>query len=298
MVQSEKNMTKDNTSSKGRRTSGKGGFKKDRPAGRPEKRAQSGRKRPPKGVLHKEQAAKTGNSEEMRLNKYIAHAGICSRREADRLIEAGAVKINGKTVSDLGHKVLPGDKVQVGEQSIRPERMVYLLLNKPKAFITTTDDPFNRRTVMALVQNACKERLYPVGRLDRNTTGLLLFTNDGELAEKLMHPSNNVHKIYHATIDKNLKREHFDAIARGIELEDGFIKADKIAWVGDGQDHRQIGLEIHSGKNRIVRRIFEHFDYQVIKLDRVIFAGLTKKDLPRGKYRFLTQKEINFLKML
>ncbi len=240
----------------------------------------------------------SSNPDEMRLNKYIAHAGICSRREADKLIEAGAVKVNGEVVSDLGHKVMRSDNVQVGEERIRPERLVYLLLNKPKAYITTTDDPYERRTVMSLVQNACKERIYPVGRLDRNTTGLLLFTNDGHLAEKLMHPSNKIHKIYHATLDKNLKAEDMDAIANGLELEDGFVKSDKIAYVGDGQDRRQAGLEIHSGKNRIVRRIFEHLGYNVIKLDRVIFAGLTKKDLPRGKFRFLTQKEIDFLKML
>jgi len=241
---------------------------------------------------------KNYNPDEMRLNKYIAHAGICSRREADKLIGAGAVTVNGVIVTDLGIKVKRTDNVHVGEQRIRPERPVYVLLNKPKGFITTTEDPFDRKTVMSLVKDACKERLYPVGRLDRNTTGLLLFTNDGEMAEKLMHPSNSIHKIYHASLDKNLKQEDMDAIAKGIKLEDGQIKADDISYVNDGDDHRQVGLEIHSGRNRIVRRIFEHLGYQVVKLDRVIFAGLTKKDLPRSKWRFLSAKEIDYLKML
>lgn len=233
----------------------------------------------------------------IRLNKFLAHSGVCSRREADKFIQAGLVRVNGEIVKELGTKVHPTDKIQFEDQTLKREKLVYVLLNKPKGFITSMDDPFDRKTVMSLVENAVKERIYPVGRLDRNTTGLLLFTNDGQMAKKLTHPSHRIKKIYHITLDKDLDREHFDAILSGIELEDGIIKPDAMAYVLD-DNKREIGLEIHSGKNRIVRRIFEHFDYQVVKLDRVKFGGLTKKDLPRGKYRFLSPPEINMLKIL
>lgn len=232
----------------------------------------------------------------MRLNKYLAHAGIASRREADTLIKSGVVKVNGVPVTEMGFKVNPGDTVTYGDSAVKSERKVYLLLNKPKDYITTVDDPQERKTVMELIKGACKERVYPVGRLDRNTTGLLLFTNDGELTKKLTHPRHEIKKVYQVSLNKGLKQEDFQDILSGIELEDGPIKADDLAFVGEGK--KEIGIEIHSGRNRIVRRIFEHLGYEVIKLDRITFAGLTKKDLPRGKYRFLTQKEVGFLHMI
>jgi 23S rRNA pseudouridine2605 synthase len=231
----------------------------------------------------------------IRLNKYIANAGICSRREADNLIELGEVSVNGEVITTLGYKVKPGDIIKYNNQTLKSEGNVYLLLNKPKDFITTVDDPQDRKTVMWLIKDKCKERVYPVGRLDRNTTGVLLFTNDGELAAKLTHPSFEVEKIYQVTLDKNLKPEDMEKIEKGINLEDGFIKPDVISYTGP--DKSVIGIEIHSGRNRIVRRIFEQLGYDVIKLDRVVFAGLTKKDLPRGRSRFLTQLEVANLKM-
>lgn len=234
----------------------------------------------------------------VRLNKYLANAGICSRREADKLIESGAVKVNGKIVTELGTKVGPNDKVQYGGETLKREKLQYVLLNKPKDFITTSDDPQNRRTVMALVERACKERIYPVGRLDRNTLGLLLFTNDGALAKKLTHPKHNVKKIYHVFLDKNLTKNDMIKLGNGLELEDGFIQPDKVAYVEGENDKKQIGIELHSGKNRIVRRMFESLGYKVVKLDRVFFAGLTKKDLPRGKWRKLTEHEIALLKRM
>jgi 23S rRNA pseudouridine2605 synthase len=232
----------------------------------------------------------------IRLNKFIANAGICSRREADRLIVTGVVKVNGKVVKDLGVKISPDDKVQFEDQTIKAEKKYYVLLNKPKGYITTTDDPFDRKTVMFLVKNACNERIYPVGRLDRDTTGVLLLTNDGDLAKKLTHPRHRIHKIYHVILDKNLKAGDLNKIANGIELEDGLIKPDAVSYV-QGADKKEIGIEIHSGKNRVIRRIFESLGYKVTKLDRVSFAGLTKKDIPRGTWRFLNEKEIGFLKM-
>lgn len=232
----------------------------------------------------------------IRLNKYLSNAGVASRREADTLIQSGVVKVNGEVVTQLGHKIHPGDRVTYGDAAVRSERKVYLLLNKPKDYITTVDDPQERKTVMDLIAKACKERVYPVGRLDRNTTGLLLFTNDGELTKKLTHPKYGIKKVYHVSLNKGLKPDDFNAIAEGLELEDGPIKADDIAFVGEGK--KEIGIEIHSGRNRIVRRIFEHLGYDILKLDRVAFAGLTKKDLPRGKYRFLTAKEVGFLQMI
>lgn len=232
----------------------------------------------------------------VRLNKYLSNAGIASRRDADNLILSGTVKVNGKVVNTLGTKIGPNDKVTYGDSAVKTERKVYLLLNKPKDYITTVEDPRERKTVMELIKGACRERVYPVGRLDRNTTGLLLFTNDGEMTKKLTHPKFGIKKVYHVSLNKGLKPEDFKAISEGLELEDGVVKADDLAFVGEGK--KEIGIEIHSGRNRIVRRIFEHLGYDVLKLDRVVFAGLTKKDLPRGKHRFLTGKEISFLQMI
>lgn len=234
----------------------------------------------------------------LRLNKFIANSGICSRREADKLIEAGKIRVNGKVVTDLGIKVSNKDKVTYNKKNLSSESPVYILLNKPKGFITTTDDPFERKTVMSLVKKACPQRIYPVGRLDRETTGLLLFTNDGDIAKKLTHPKHEIKKIYYAVLDKPLEMIHLEKIATGIELEDGFVKADKIAYITGTTDEREVGIELHSGKNRIIRRIFQSQGYEVKKLDRVYFAGLTKKDIPRGKWRFLKDKEINMLKMI
>ena len=232
---------------------------------------------------------------EMRINKYISNCGYCSRREADTLISAGAVKVNGVVVSELGSKVLPTDKVQIGEVTLSKEASRYILLNKPKGYITTSDDPFDRKTVMSLVTNACRERIYPVGRLDRNTSGLLLFTNDGDLAKKLTHPKYGVRKVYHVGLDKALTKNDMIAISEGITLEDGLVGVDEISYVND--DKKDIGIELHSGQNRVVRRIFESLGYEVEKLDRVIFANLTKKDLARGRWRLLEQHELNTLKM-
>ena len=232
----------------------------------------------------------------IRLNKFLADAGVCSRREADVLIQAGTVTVNGQVVTEMGMKVSVNDKVIYGGQTLNRETLRYVLLNKPKGYITTSDDPYERKTVMELVANACTERIYPVGRLDRNTTGLLLFTNDGELAKKLMAPRHNVSKLYHVELDKPLTKTDLLKIAAGIELEDGIAEVDEIAWVTDAESKKEVGIKIHSGKNRIVRRIFETIGYEVIKLDRVIFAGLTKLNLTRGKYRHLTPKEISLLK--
>lgn len=231
---------------------------------------------------------------ELRLNRYISMGGICSRRDADELIKTGRVKVNGVVVQTVGVKVHKRDKVEVDGADVTPERKIYLVLNKPKDYVTTVEDPMERRTVMALVAGACKERIYPVGRLDRQTTGVLLFTNDGDLAKKLTHPKYDHKKIYHVFLDKVVAEQDIQAIANGLELEDGFIKADEINYASD--DRTEVGIEIHSGKNRIVRRIFEHFGYQIVKLDRVYFAGITKKNVPRGKWRFLTTDEVNVLK--
>jgi len=232
--------------------------------------------------------------EEIRLNKYIAKSGICSRREADEIIKRGKVYVNGEQVKELGIKVQLKDKVVVNGKNITPEKKIYILINKPKDYISTVDDPHAKKTVLDLVKGACEERIYPVGRLDRNTTGVLLLTNDGDLTKKLTHPKYNKKKIYHVTLDKAVTKLHLNEIIEGIELEDGFIQADAINYV-DNQKN-EIGVELHSGKNRIVRRIFEYLDYKVIKLDRVYFAGLTKKGIQRGKYRFLTEKDVSMLK--
>jgi len=230
----------------------------------------------------------------VRLNRYLAQSGICSRREADDLIKAGVVSVNGKIVTEMGTKVYPSDKIHYGGQRLSMEKKRYVLLNKPKDFITTTDDPRDRRTVMNLIATACTERLYPVGRLDRHTTGVLLMTNDGDLAKKLTHPSHGAEKIYHVTLDKSVTKADLVALVEGIELEDGPAQADEAAYV-QGATKREVGLKIHMGRNRIVRRMFEHLGYDVLKLDRVVFAGLTKKDVPRGEWRHLSDKEVLFL---
>ncbi|GAA4308811.1 pseudouridine synthase [Nibribacter koreensis] len=230
----------------------------------------------------------------IRLNRYIANAGICSRREADELIAAGEIKVNGEVVTEMGYKVDPADTVQYGRKTLSREKTVYVLLNKPKDFITTTEDPEGRKTVMDLIKNASKERMFPVGRLDRNTTGLLLFTNDGELAQKLTHPSHKITKIYQVELDKPITKDDLAKVSEGVELEDGKATVDDVALLGDSG--KFLGIEIHIGRNRIVRRIFEHLGYEVVSLDRVQYASLTKKDLPRGDWRFLSEKEVVRLK--
>jgi 23S rRNA pseudouridine2605 synthase len=238
-----------------------------------------------------EDVNKTG---EVRLNKHIANAGVCSRREADELISNGLISVNGVTVTEMGYKVKPGDKVQMGSKVLRTEKNVYFLLNKPKDYITTTDDPEDRKTVMELMKNACDERIYPVGRLDRNTTGLLVLTNDGDLAKKLTHPSHNIAKVYQVDLDKPFTNADLERLQTGIKLEDGPFKADDVAIVADTKT--VVGIEIHEGRTRLVRRVFESLGYRVVKLDRVLYAGLTKKDLPRGHWRQLTEKEVVRLK--
>ena len=235
-------------------------------------------------------------NEPLRLNKFLANAGVCSRREADEFIQAGVVTVNGQVVTELGTKVLRTDEVKFHDQPVTIEKKVYVLLNKPKDYVTTVDDPQQRKTVMDLVKDACPERIYPVGRLDRNTMGVLLLTNDGELACKLTHPKFLKKKVYHVYLDKNLTAHDMQQIADGITLEDGEVHADAIEYADDN-DKSQVGIEIHSGKNRIVRRIFESLGYHVTKLDRVMFAGLTKKNLRRGDWRYLTEKEVDMLRM-
>ncbi|MBQ8442799.1 MAG: RNA-binding S4 domain-containing protein [Bacteroides sp.] len=238
----------------------------------------------------------TDPNEPIRLNKFLANAGICSRREADEFITAGVVSVNGVVVTELGTKIKRTDEVKFHDEAVSVERKVYVLLNKPKDCVTTSDDPQERKTVMHCVKDACKERIYPVGRLDRNTTGVLLLTNDGDMASKLTHPKYLKKKIYHVHCDKNVTKADLDQIATGITLEDGEIHADAVSYASE-TDKKQVGIEIHSGKNRIVRRIFESLGYKVVKLDRVYFAGLTKKGLKRGDWRFLTEMEVNMLRM-
>lgn len=230
----------------------------------------------------------------IRLNRYLAQSGVASRREADDLITAGVVTVNGQVVTELGTKVRPGDKVHYGGQRLSMEKKRYVLLNKPKGFITTTDDPRNRRTVMALVDDACPERIYPVGRLDRATTGVLLLTNDGDLSKKLTHPSHGAEKIYHVTLDKAVTKAHLEQLVTQVVLDDGPAQADEANYV-ENTGRKEVGLKLHSGRNRVVRRMFETLGYDVVKLDRVVFAGLTKKDIPRGTWRHLTDKEVLFL---
>ena len=295
---------------KGRDRSFKRGFQKENEESKPrrrnvvaeseilteiiERRKSDGRSLPRKQrVLSLEYEEKHGP---IRLNKYIANAGICSRREADVLISTGAITVNGEVVTEMGHKVMPTDEVRYGDKVLQREKPVYVLLNKPKDYITTTDDERGRANVMELVRDACEERIYPVGRLDRDTTGLLLFTNDGDLTKKLTHPSSEIEKTYDVELDKPFASVDMDMLRNGVELHDGKITPDEVEYVGEGK--KEVGITIHSGKNRIVRRIFESLGYEVVKLDRVIFAGLTKKDLPRGRWRFLTKNEVSFLKML
>lgn len=241
--------------------------------------------------------SKTDESAGIRLNKYIANSGVCSRREADTYIEHGSVEVNGKLVTEMGYKVQADDIVRFDGTSITPEQKKYILLNKPKNYITTMDDERGRKTVMELVANASKERIYPVGRLDRNTTGLLLFTNDGEMAKKLTHPKHNVRKLYHATLDNKLALKDLEKLRGEVIIEGRKVFIDAVSYV-DGQPKNEVGIEIHSGRNRIVRKIFEHVGYKVTKLDRVIFAELTKKNLPRGRWRELTALEVSKLQML
>lgn len=232
----------------------------------------------------------------MPLNKFIAHCGVCSRRDAAELVKQGKVKVNNVLITEPGHKVSSNDEVKLNGKKISlAKNLVYILLNKPKDYITTTDDPQGRKTVMDIMRRATRERVFPVGRLDRNTSGVLLLTNDGELAQKLMHPSHEVKKVYHVTLDKPLEKKDFEQLLQGVELEDGMATVDAIGYT-DARDKTQIGVEIHSGRNRIVRRMFEHLGYHVKHLDRVMFAGLTKKNVERGKWRFLTEKEIRQLK--
>jgi len=236
-------------------------------------------------------------SDGIRLNKYIANAGICSRREADVFISAGSASVNGKTVTEMGYKVQPDDIVRFDGQLLTPEKKQYVLLNKPKNYLSTLDDERGRKSVMDLIANATKERIIPIGRLDRSTTGLLLFTNDGEMMKKLTNPKTNVRKLYHVTLDRKLKMSDLQKIAANFELEGKMVFVDEISYINDKPKH-EIGIEIHSGRNRIIPKLFNHFGYKVVKLDRVIFAGLTKKNLPRGFYRQLTKQEINYLKMI
>jgi 23S rRNA pseudouridine2605 synthase len=239
-----------------------------------------------------------GSGDMVRLNKFIANSGVCSRREADLLIAGGSVTVNGKIVTELGTKVNLTDVVLYNGEKLKAEKKVYVLLNKPKDFITTSTDPQGRKTVMDLIKNACSQRLHAVGRLDRNTTGLLLLTNDGELTKKLTHPKHGVRKLYHVVLDKPLTKNDMEKLRLGVELDGEKIVPDELAYTGRDENRTNIGIEIHSGQNRVVRRLFETLDYKVLKLDRVTFAGLTKKDLPRGQWRFLTEKEVSFLMMI
>ena len=287
-------MNSDRNSSRGRQEG-----KKSTPLSRksPKKNAPLSRKSPQKEFKKIHSVHKTDESAGIRLNKYIANSGVCSRREADTYIEHGSVEVNGKLVTEMGYKVQPDDVVRFDGTSITPEQKRYVLLNKPKNYITTMEDDRGRKTVMDLVSNASKERIYPVGRLDRNTTGLLLFTNDGDLAKKLTHPKHNVRKLYHASLDNKLSLKDLEKLRGEVIIEGKKVFIDAVSYV-DGQPKTEIGIEIHSGRNRIVRKIFEHLGYKVSKLDRVVFAELTKKNLPRGRWRELTNLELNNLLMM
>ncbi len=300
-------MTAKNNSSRGRQErtsdnkgkgqpssgpSSKGGSKKSKDKNfRPHPQKLKSFKKEPSKVL------KTGGAEEIRLNKYIANSGICSRREADTYIKSGSATVNGKIITEMGFKVKPGDVVKFDDVTISPEAKRYVLLNKPKNYITSMNDERGRKTVMELIHRASKERIYPVGRLDRLTTGLLLFTNDGEMAKKLTHPKHQVRKLYHVTLDKKLSMTDLHKIGENFVLDGKMVFVDKISYIED-KPKFEVGIEIHSGRNRIVRRIFEHFGYNVTKLDRVVFAGLTKKNLGRGVWRHLSPQEVNNLKMI
>lgn len=276
-MNSRKNSSRGRQASKGNSPQRKSNFKKDF-------------KKPP-------QQPNKSDADVIRLNKFISNSGICSRREADTYIEHGSVTVNGKLVTEMGYKVKPGDQVRFDGTLISPEEKRYILLNKPKNYITTMDDERGRKTVMELVAHATKERIYPVGRLDRMTTGLLLFTNDGELAKKLTHPKHNVRKLYHASLDRKLDLKDLEKLRGDVIIEGRKVFIDAVSYV-EGQSKSEVGIEIHSGRNRIVRKIFEHVGYKVVKLDRVIFAGLTKKNLPRGRFRELTKQEVINLQIL
>ncbi|MDE6810404.1 MAG: rRNA pseudouridine synthase, partial [Muribaculaceae bacterium] len=273
-----------------------GGYKQQRQQGNFRQQPRPGKSFVPRPKRIEYEMPIPDPNEQIRLNKFMANAGICSRREADEFIQQGLVKVNGNVVTELGTKICHSDVVEYDEKVVALESKCYILLNKPKDCVTTSDDPNGRLTVMDLVKGACPERIYPVGRLDRNTTGVLLLTNDGDLASKLTHPKYVKKKIYHVWTDKDIAEEDMQRIADGIELDDGPIHADAISYATE-TDRNQAGIEIHSGRNRIVRRIFESLGYHVTKLDRVYFAGLTKKNLPRGRWRYLTQEEVNYLKM-
>ena len=268
----------------------------NRPESKPFGKSEGGYKGKPRTQERKSYPKFNPNKQtgEVRLNRFVAQSGICSRREADELITAGLVSVNGVIVTELGTKVMPGDEVRFNGEKIQGEQKVYLILNKPKGYVTTIEDDHAAKTVMELVAGACTERIYPVGRLDKNSLGLLLFTNDGDITRTLTHPSLKKKKIYEVTLDKPLTRADFDTLAEGVDLEDGAAYFDEISWLKD--DKKSVGVEIHSGRNRIVRRMFEHLGYQVTKLDRVYYAGLTKKNLKRGAWRFLTVDEVNRLK--
>ncbi|MDA9234661.1 rRNA pseudouridine synthase [Polaribacter sp.] len=287
-------MNSNRNSSRGRQEG-----KKSTPLSRKstKKKAPLSRTSPKKEFKKPHTVHKTDESAGIRLNKYIANSGVCSRREADTYIEHGSVEVNGNLVTEMGYKVQADDIVRFDGTSITPEQKKYILLNKPKNYITTMDDERGRKTVMELVANASKERIYPVGRLDRNTTGLLLFTNDGEMAKKLTHPRHNVRKLYHATLDNKLALKDLEKLRGEVIIEGKKVFIDAVSYV-DGEPKNEVGIEIHSGRNRIVRKIFEHLGYKVTKLDRVIFAELTKKNLPRGRWRELTELEVSKLQML
>jgi 23S rRNA pseudouridine2605 synthase len=244
-------------------------------------------------IFSKETVEKKPISESIRLNKFISHAGVCARRAADILIQAGHVTVNGQKVNTLGYKITPQDVVKYRDQVLKTNKSIYILLNKPKNYITTTEDPRGRKTVLQLIKNTCQERVYPVGRLDRNTTGLLLLTNDGVLAKHLAHPASNIQKLYHVVLNKPISKADFEKVKAGVALEDGVVHVDQLEIVE--QDCRNVGLAIHMGRNRVIRRLFEKLNYEVVKLDRVMYAHLTKKDLPRGRWRMLTQQEVNRL---
>ncbi|WP_088654044.1 pseudouridine synthase [Geofilum rhodophaeum] len=285
---------------KGRRSNKRDDRQEKRTSNRPDRPANTrsksrSRSEGPSRPHKTEEAPMEPQAETIRLNRYIANSGVCSRREADKLIARGLVTVNGQVVTEMGQQVKRNDEVRFEGKKLNPEAKVYILINKPKDMVTTTSDPEGRRTVLDLIEEACEERVYPVGRLDRNTTGVLLMTNDGDLSKKLTHPSSEIRKIYHVFLNKPLEKEHLSLIKKGIELEDGLIQPDEVSYA-DPVDTTQVGIVIHSGRNRIVRRIFEHLGYTVEKLDRVYFAGLTKKNLPRGKWRFLSKDEIKYLK--
>ena len=272
--------------------------KKYQPKGKPQShKAKPNSNSNSKNNVLKDETAKAP-SDEVRLNKYIADAGICSRREADKLIEAGEVSVNGEVIKEMGFKVKPTDTVKYNGKILKKERFIYILLNKPKDYITTSNDDQGRKTVLDLIADACNERVYPVGRLDRNTTGLLLFTNDCELTKRLTHPSFNVRKVYVAELDNNITKEQLEQLTQGVELEDGFSKFDSAIYDTTTNSKKTVVVDIHSGKNRIVRRMFEHLGFEVKKLDRVEFATLKKGAVTRGKWRFLTSKEVGFLKIV